>query len=77
MIVDSNLCVGCRCCQLACSFRYHGVFNLYKAYVEIGVDKRTISFTEKCNKCGYCALFCMYGAIKVKVEEEDHELLWQ
>ena len=63
-------CVGCLNCQLACSFLLEKVFSISKARIVIdraGVNSR-IGFTDKCTGCGYCADYCLYGALE-KVEE--------
>ena len=65
-------CVGCLNCQLICSFLYAKAFNVSKARIIIdrfdGSSK--IGFTEKCNGCGFCADYCLYGTLE-KVEEGD------
>ena len=62
-------CVGCRICQLICSFRYEKEFNLSKARILIeridGGSK--IGFADNCIKCGDCVDHCMYGVLE-KVE---------
>lgn len=64
-------CVGCRICQLMCSFLYHHSFNWSAA--RILVDQlecgSKIGFSDKCTQCGVCAEHCIYGALELVKEE--------
>ncbi len=66
--VKSENCSGCLCCQLICSFTYHGVFSPNLAYIKIGWDsvEHKIEFSEDCKECGICAKYCSYGALELK-----------
>ena len=67
-------CVGCRLCQLICSFTYEKAYNPSKARIRIERLRAgsAIGFTEECNNCGICVDYCMYDALeKVFIEEGD------
>lgn len=61
-------CVGCRICQLTCSFTYNKTFNPIKARIKItnlyGLTPK-IKFTDQCVQCGKCASNCLYGALEL------------
>lgn len=64
--IHTEKCVGCRICQLTCSFFHYKCFNLSKSRIKIfdvyGLNP-TITFTEECIQCGECAKNCLYGAL--------------
>ncbi len=66
-------CVGCRICQLYCSFLFTRKYNPSEARLSINRDDNQnifeISFTDECNDCGLCAEYCMYGALEFKEKE--------
>jgi formate hydrogenlyase subunit 6/NADH:ubiquinone oxidoreductase subunit I len=67
IIVNENLCTGCRMCQLICSFNTYIIFSIEKAFIKIDnaytlVPK--IIFLDGCTKCGLCVQNCLYGALK-------------
>jgi Fe-S-cluster-containing hydrogenase component 2 len=70
IIVKPILCVECLCCQLACSLKKYGTFNPDQAFIRIESLKEKIAFTEDCDQCGYCASFCMYGALEMDHSEK-------
>jgi anaerobic carbon-monoxide dehydrogenase iron sulfur subunit len=66
--VDTTRCVGCRLCELACSFSRYGQFNPAQAAICILFqDDGTLTATvsEDCTVCRrpLCAAFCPVGAI--------------
>ena len=66
--INSEKCVGCRICQLTCSFLYHKSFNPSKARIKISEVYGlvpNIEFTDDCVQCGECANNCLYGALKL------------
>jgi len=71
IITHEEKCVGCRICQLWCSYQFTRKFTLSKAYIRVdnpyGLEPK-ISFLEDCTKCGKCADYCLYGALE-KIEE--------
>jgi len=64
--VEAEKCVGCRVCQLTCSFLYYNSFNPSKSRIKVfdiyGLVP-IIEFTEECVQCGECAKNCLYGAL--------------
>ena len=71
IVVDQTKCRRCLICQLVCSLRYHQALNPAKARIQIGLPARNvdectteITFTDECNDCGLCAVYCVYGALK-------------
>jgi len=60
-------CVGCRSCQLRCSFVNLEEFNPLKSHIVIvrskGMWTTDIQFTDDCILCSECADFCSYGAL--------------
>ena len=66
--IDAARCVGCRLCELACSFGRHGHFNPQEAAVQVTfLDDGSLSLTvgSDCAGCRrpLCADFCPVGAI--------------
>ncbi|MFW9937312.1 MAG: 4Fe-4S dicluster domain-containing protein [Promethearchaeota archaeon] len=67
ILVNENLCTGCRICQLICSFNTYGIFSVEKAFIKIENAYKLvpkISFLDGCTKCGLCVQDCLYGALK-------------
>ena len=68
--VKSDRCHGCLTCQLRCSLRVTGNFNLSKARIRVtrleeGYTYRH-DFTDECDGCRgnyQCVRWCPYGAL--------------
>jgi Fe-S-cluster-containing dehydrogenase component len=66
--LDPSRCVGCRLCELACSFARHGHFNPDQAAIRVvfaedgGLD---VALTAACAHCPHplCAAYCPTGAL--------------
>jgi ferredoxin len=73
MRVYPTRCVGCRICQLICSFTYDKAFNPSKSKIILDRhnDSAHIGFSDDCNRCGFCAEYCMYGVLERTEAEED------
>jgi len=58
-------CVGCRTCELACSFFHEKVFNPQKSRVQVIREELAISRPIFCVQCSDppCAAACSQGAI--------------
>jgi len=70
LAINPRRCVGCLTCMLRCSYRFTGAYTPAAAAVSIsGPDCSTgdfsISLLEKCDGCGICAAFCLYGGISL------------
>ena len=63
IVVSSERCTECMCCQLICSLTHTGAFNPEKARIVINPPNR-ITFTDDCIKgCSLCTEYCVYSAI--------------
>ena len=72
ILVNSAQCHGCLTCQLRCSLRACGAFNLSKASIKVnrveGEYTYSHSFTEECDYCEgdyLCVRWCSYGALSL------------
>lgn len=66
LLVDATQCAGCRCCEMACSFRHEGVFSPSLSRVAvIKDDKHGIDYPVYCRQCEPCppAEMCPTGAL--------------
>jgi anaerobic carbon-monoxide dehydrogenase iron sulfur subunit len=66
--ITAENCVGCRICQLTCSFLYTKTFNPSKARINISEVYGLvpiIEFSDDCVYCGECANNCLYGALEL------------
>lgn len=68
ILIHPEECVGCRICQLNCSFIYNKKYSLTLSRIKIheiyGLIPK-IEFSEDCAKCGQCAYHCLYGALEI------------
>lgn len=65
--IDPGKCTGCLMCALRCSLRYTGCFNPLEARIRVNtLNVNKIIFTEECTKYGFCAEYCIYGALVLK-----------
>jgi carbon-monoxide dehydrogenase iron sulfur subunit len=68
ILIHPEKCVGCRICQLTCSFLYNEKYSLALSRIRLydiyGLTPK-IDFSEECNKCGQCARYCLYGALEI------------
>ena len=77
IVVDEAKCVGCLICGMRCSLNLESMFNPSKAAIQVlpTLDLHgnpfEISFTDKCNNCGLCVRYCLFGALsQVKKSRE-------
>jgi Fe-S-cluster-containing dehydrogenase component len=72
--VNVGRCVGCRLCELACSFARYGHFNPAEAGIHVTFeDDGTLTVLvddDLCSDCRrpLCVSFCPVGAIKGPVD---------
>lgn len=68
IVIEEN-CVGCRICQLKCSYIFNQRFVPSEAFIQIiepyGLNPK-ITLLEGCTKCGQCVKYCPYGALTIK-----------
>ncbi|MFA7671559.1 MAG: 4Fe-4S binding protein [Sphaerochaetaceae bacterium] len=65
--VDNTRCVGCRTCELTCSFEKTKIFSPSLSYIRIYFnDDGSINsiVDKKCDTCLACIRNCPVGAIK-------------
>ena len=66
-------CVGCRLCQMRCSFRFTKNFSFTGSRVEVIWDedrhRYDITFDERCDACGLCVRSCVYRALDLEKKE--------
>ena len=60
-------CVGCKLCQLICSYIAFRVFNPSRAHLTIKANEKKgqfhIEFLPECNACGACIKYCPSEAL--------------
>jgi len=63
----SERCVGCKLCQLICSYVTLMVFNPSRAHLTVKADEKRglfeILFLPECNACGACIKYCPSDAL--------------
>ena len=60
-------CVGCKLCQLICSYITLRVFNPSRSHLAIKADEKRglfdIEFLPECTDCGACIKYCPSEAL--------------
>lgn len=59
-------CRGCLVCELRCALRFEKQFLLKGSAIHVRQEedsKYSIRFDPRCDRCGICARYCMYGAL--------------
>ena len=73
ILTDASACVGCRVCELACSFHHKGLFSPEMSSIKVSRDNQngeiSLSINSSCDLCGgeshpLCVEHCIYGALK-------------
>ena len=70
--INSENCVGCRLCQMRCSFRFTKRFSFSDARIDIDWNEEQcrydVSLNEGCDRCGLCVASCVYGTLTLEKE---------
>ncbi|MBI5967623.1 MAG: hypothetical protein HY882_07190 [Deltaproteobacteria bacterium] len=78
LLIDSDVCNGCRICELACSFHHRGVFAPDHSSVKVFSDYREgkiqLIVDGTCDLCPkdpqpMCVQYCVIGALKKGAKE--------
>jgi len=73
ILTDVEVCVGCRICELACSFHHNGAFSPDASSIKVSRDNQNgeigLSIDSTCDLCQgepqpLCVEYCVYGALK-------------
>ena len=72
IITNPENCVGCRLCQMRCSFRFTKEFSFFNSRIEVVWDENQhhhgITFHEMCDACGLCVRSCVYEALVLEYD---------
>ena len=76
IVVDAAKCCGCYICEMRCSLRHEGTFNVGRALISLHRVGNTeteyeIQFGDECDFCGLCARYCPMGALVRKKERRQ------
>jgi len=66
LVYNTELCTGCRTCELACSFKHEGVFSPHLSRIRIvRVDEEGLDVPTGCEQCesAACIAVCPTRAI--------------
>lgn len=70
IITNAENCVGCRLCQMRCSFRVTKRFSFSDALIDIEWNEEQCSYNinlnDVCDRCGLCVASCVYGALMLE-----------
>lgn len=70
-------CVGCKLCQLICSYVTFRVFNPSRSYLTIKADEKRglfdIVFLPECTGCGACIKYCPSEALIADASLSEEE----
>jgi len=75
VIVDPDLCSGCRTCELACSMHHSGLMSPELSSVRVHRSNRTAAVDWRvlptCDLCAdeehpWCTKYCRTGAIRIE-----------
>ena len=77
LVVDPNLCTGCRSCEVICTYHHTGAFGRKASSIRVKRDEEKGVFDiaiakngeYACDLCGgdpLCIKYCAVGAITMK-----------
>jgi len=73
IVINDELCYGCRLCELACSYHFKGFFSPELSSIRVsksnftGINKVYIDTScDSCEEEGQpmCVKYCFYGALR-------------
>ena len=73
ILTDIEKCVGCRICELMCSFHHRGAFSPDLSSIKVSRNYQDGEFAldidSTCDLCQgeegpFCVKYCVYGALK-------------
>lgn len=73
IVTDSEVCYGCRTCELICSYHHAGVFSPELSSIRVSRNNLSgeieCSINSTCDSCEgesqpLCLEYCLYGALK-------------
>ena len=74
IILDGDMCTGCRVCELTCSMAKHGEYNPKKSYIRVIANNNFGVYlpvlTMECDFCGKCIELCPEQALKISESKE-------
>ncbi len=69
MILDGDVCTGCRVCELACSMAKQGEYNPKKSYIRVIANNDfgvyIPALKTECDFCGKCIELCPEDALEI------------
>ncbi|MFC1951659.1 hypothetical protein ACFLYI_01275 [Chloroflexota bacterium] len=72
ILINAEACVGCRICEIACSFHHNHTFSPELSSIKISRDNQNgeigLSVDPTCDLCDgedqlLCVKYCIYGVI--------------
>ena len=81
ILADAEVCVGCRVCEIVCSFHHNGAFSPDASSIKVSRDNQNgdieVYIDSNCDSCveeagPLCVEYCLLGALKGE-ENNEHK----